>query len=95
MDKSRNQPALRILLTNAEESAEVQALGQEVKYVAGQTTQLTFADHGYTGGAPAQVTREDGAELQAINMSGSKNLRVAAVAMDRRAQFRYKPRNIT
>ena len=57
---------------NDQDRAQVGALAHEVQAVTGHQVRLAYADHGYTGDAPAQAATDQGVGLQVVKLGQTK-----------------------
>ena len=64
--------ALVVTPANEQERAQVAALCQAVQEATGGSVTVGFVDQGYTGDDPAQAAKEQGMELEVVQLSEAK-----------------------
>ncbi len=65
---------LAVLITpaNADERTQVGALAAQVQAVTGETVEIAFVDHGYTGPQPAEDAAAQGIRLEVVKLPEAK-----------------------
>lgn len=65
---------LTLLITpaNEQERAQVAQLAEQIQQVTGESVQVTFVDHGYTGDDAAQAAAEHGIDLVVVKLPEAK-----------------------
>ena len=64
--------ALRVTPANEQDRAQVGALAEAVQAVTGESVELAFVDHGYTGEAAADAAAGHGIRLEVVKLDEAK-----------------------
>jgi len=64
--------ALKVTAANEQERAQVSALAAEVQAVTGQSVELAYVDHGYTGEQADEDAEEHGIHLEVVKLPEAK-----------------------
>jgi transposase len=64
--------ALHVTPANASDRAQVDRLADAVQTVTGQSVELAFVDHGYTGAAPSVAAQAHGIALEVVKLAEAK-----------------------
>ncbi len=65
--------ALPVTPANEQDRARVKALARQVQAATGDTVQVAFGDHGYTGAQPAQDAAQAGITLAVVKLPTAKH----------------------
>jgi len=64
--------ALHVTAADEQDRAQVEQLAQAVQEVTGQTIEVAFVDHGYTGDSPVQQAADQGIQLEVVKLPDVK-----------------------